>query len=502
MIEFTPNRIGILLELMDEKDHANWELTHKFKADKGNIFKVLQQLEKKGLIEKRGSRKTTKHKSRRPGQQEIPYYLVQNIAAPFQADDIEHPITLMLNLFNQEYATASDIRERLPALSDFKERSKHNSDFDPFWGYPPREALRRTLVDELNTLIQGSSLFDRDTFKNVILRPKTKDLIKEEPEGDKKTLLNRLLIEDTFPYAILKRTGIRVCYDLILYLIRARKYDELEQFLRSNYIDNIIENDGLFSFHKILEGELVRKEVRLAVSKSLLALPSVKKQFKELTDAYIINLLKDWTSEDVGKDVQPEMKAKYGNMIPRIRYEGVNHSDIEECRKFFGLIQRIYETVPWDDVEFEVLSKYDPLTAIHFCRDNILEKFKSFYSELEKRSLITAGLRKFLETDAYLSPFTSFPVNDPEGLLFSPPFQRIYENAYLLGDTDKPILIRRARVIYDHFTDLLLDRQRALARSYLNSHPDSVYKVNQDVLAMETRSFLFYWNTIGTRFDR
>jgi hypothetical protein len=92
-------------------------------------------------------------------------------------------------------------------------------------------------------------------------------------------------------------------------------------------------------------------------------------------------------------------------------------------------------------------------------------------------------------------------VNDPESLLFSPPFQRIYENTYLLGSIDISILIQRARAIYDNFTDLLLDRQKALARSDPKSGPNSAYHVDQKVLAMEIRSLLFYWNTSSTRFD-
>jgi hypothetical protein len=214
-------------------------------------------------------------------------------------------------------------------------------------------------------------------------------------------LLNRLLIEDAFPYAILKRTGIRVYHDLILYLIRAGMYDELGQFLRSNHINNTIEDDGLYSFHKILEPELLRKEVRLAVSASLLGLPTVINQFKESTDVYITNLLKEWTEEE-GKEIQPEILAKYSNLIPRIIYNGSNQSNIEEGKKFYGKIHWIYDNLPWDDVQFDLLSRYDPLLAAIFCRNNILEKFKGFYAELEKRGLITSGLRKFLEIDMYL----------------------------------------------------------------------------------------------------
>ena len=168
MKEFTPNQVGAILELADGNGHANWELANKLGGEKGNILKVQQQLVKMGLVEQRGYRETTNPKSSRRTQKEFPYFLVQNIAAPFQVEDIEHPITLALTLFNDGYAPASYIRERLsPAFFDFKDRLKSEFDSGPFLGEPPIESLRIALVNELNILIHGSNLFDAEVFRNV-----------------------------------------------------------------------------------------------------------------------------------------------------------------------------------------------------------------------------------------------------------------------------------------------------------------------------------------------
>lgn len=497
MKDLPPTQARVLLELADEMGHANRELADKLGVDKSTTLKVLQQLEKRGLVEQRGHRDTTNPKSNRPKRKEFPYYLVPDIPASFQRGDIVYPLTLLQNLFNQEYEPALYIQERFsPAISDVMNQYNRLFEKGPKEFHLTGETFDRTLIDELNTLIEGPSLFNKDAFKNVILRQKTKALINRDPQGTSRRLLNRLLMEDAFPCNILKGTAIQLCHGLILYLIKAGMYDELERFLKSKYVTNIIENDGFLSFHTIIRDELGRKEVCLAVSRSILTLPSVISQFEELTDIYMTILLKDYTSEVLGKDIRPEMMAKYCIMIPRMRYGAIIGDRLIRRNSQLIILQ-----APRDDVEFQVLSKYDPLIAIRLCRNNLLNKCMRFFAELEERALITPGLRKFLEIDAYLSPFTSYPVNEPEVLLFSPPFQRIYENVYLLDKTDLPILIQRARIIYANFSDLLLDRLKALARSELRTGNNSDYKVNQEVLAMEIRSFLFYWNTIGTRFD-
>lgn len=181
MIDFTPYQVGVLLEIADEKGHPNWQLADKMGVDKSNILKVLGQLEKRGLVEQRGYRKTTNPKSSRPNKKEFPYYLVQDIAVPFQVDDIVHPLILRLNLFNQENAPASHIRALFsPAFSDLAEKLNSNQKLlGPSERLLLSEGLDRMLVDELNNLMKGPGIFNRDIFRNVVLRQKTKDLIKE-----------------------------------------------------------------------------------------------------------------------------------------------------------------------------------------------------------------------------------------------------------------------------------------------------------------------------------
>jgi hypothetical protein len=59
--------------------------------------------------------------------------------------------------------------------------------------------------------------------------------------------------------------------------------------------------------------------------------------------------------------------------------------------------------------------------------------------------------------DNYLSPLTSYPANSPKSLIFSRPFQRIYDDVFLLDETDFHKFVYRAYFIYDRFIDICLN---------------------------------------------
>ena len=67
------------------------------------------------------------------------------------------------------------------------------------------KAQRDALVDYLNTLLKGSSLYQAERFKGVQLSEETKKLIEREPQGEDLIRLNRMLLEDAYPHEIAKR---------------------------------------------------------------------------------------------------------------------------------------------------------------------------------------------------------------------------------------------------------------------------------------------------------
>jgi hypothetical protein len=93
-----------------------------------------------------------------------------------------------------------------------------------------------------------------------------------------------------------------------------------------------------------------------------------------------------------------------------------------------------------------------------------------------------------MELDSYLSPLTSYPVNNSLHLIFIHPFQRIYNDVFLLDKQDANRLILRAQMVYDNFDDILLERNK-----------DQI--LDLDILELEVKVFIYHWNVAITRFD-
>jgi tetratricopeptide (TPR) repeat protein len=69
----------------------------------------------------------------------------------------------------------------------------------------PSAALRDSLVHELNRLIQGPSLYDKERFEGIPLTDGTRILIEQNPQGIDLIRLNRSLLEEAFPNEIAEK---------------------------------------------------------------------------------------------------------------------------------------------------------------------------------------------------------------------------------------------------------------------------------------------------------
>jgi POT family proton-dependent oligopeptide transporter len=63
---------------------------------------------------------------------------------------------------------------------------------------------RGVLTDEFTGLLGGEIIYDSDRFAGVVLSPQTQELLDTETQGDRRARLNRWLLEDAFPEAILR----------------------------------------------------------------------------------------------------------------------------------------------------------------------------------------------------------------------------------------------------------------------------------------------------------
>jgi hypothetical protein len=64
---------------------------------------------------------------------------------------------------------------------------------------PPEAALLRALVDGINPLLQGPSIYTPARFAGVLLAPDTMALLAANPAGPEVLRLNRMLLEDAMP---------------------------------------------------------------------------------------------------------------------------------------------------------------------------------------------------------------------------------------------------------------------------------------------------------------
>jgi len=103
---------------------------------------------------------------------------------------------------------AVKLREASDPLSQYfrgkfsKETSRLLDEYDG--SIPPSEVLQRALIDELNRLIEGDCLYEKQRFAQVELAEETRTLIEENPQGEVLILLNRWLLEDAYPHEMAK----------------------------------------------------------------------------------------------------------------------------------------------------------------------------------------------------------------------------------------------------------------------------------------------------------
>lgn len=65
--------------------------------------------------------------------------------------------------------------------------------------------LQKALLEDLNRIIRGPSVFEAHRFAHIRLGPATRALLAQNPQGDNRVRLNRRLIEDAYPIEISRK---------------------------------------------------------------------------------------------------------------------------------------------------------------------------------------------------------------------------------------------------------------------------------------------------------
>ena len=178
------------------------------------------------------------------------------------------------------------------------------------------------------------------------------------------------------------------------------------------------------------------------------------------------------------------------------------------------------------------LENFTSLDAVQFYRDTIGNKYGNLFREIYQ-DYFSESFNKFVDLDIVLSPFTSYPINDPIRLLFEKPFERLYDNAYLIEALDYELFIQRAYIVYSNFAEILYRGMRYLTSqeidllgyrirelekqkdetdldyqdeendekmAYLDEKMNSLYNIEKS-LDIVLKTSIFYWNIASNRID-
>lgn len=262
---------------------------------------------------------------------------------------------------------------------------------------------------------------------------------------------------------------------------------EYQNLLNSKYTDHFIGRIGLKGVYNVIKDELKDERFKRIASSILFDHQATVAQYSD-TENLVVEYQNIYKKRKSLSEAKLDSKLFGNNELINLIFEHPSRDYfLPEIKQFAYEIG--FELVPIRSEHLDLLKKFDPIRTVPFYRSTLHREMKTLFSELQNRSLITRGLSLFMRLDNYLSPFTSFPVQAPDILLFHRPFHRIYDDFYLLDEDDLQRFEIRAMILYKNFSDILFE--------YFRNN----LKTNPDELKQWIKQFIFYWNVAKTNFD-
>lgn len=119
---------------------------------------------------------------------------------PFVRDDLQSTTEMLSKLRKRDKPLAEYLfQHSSPAFQQQLMAAPEGKEFD--------ESLKEGLITELNRLIEGPLLYEKERFAEESIKVATIDKVRENPQGEARTRLNRQILEEAYSQELVKRPG-------------------------------------------------------------------------------------------------------------------------------------------------------------------------------------------------------------------------------------------------------------------------------------------------------
>jgi hypothetical protein len=141
----------------------------------------------------------------------------------FQVGDLKKPKHLAIKLRDSQDTLSKYLREQFSEdTKQLLEAEDTKQLLEAYDGSLPQpeslQSILGALVEQLNQVIEGPSLYDKGCVEQVGLAPQIERLIKQTPRGEDLIHLNRLLLEEAYPREIAGTLISNIVNDAISYI--------------------------------------------------------------------------------------------------------------------------------------------------------------------------------------------------------------------------------------------------------------------------------------------
>ena len=117
---------------------------------------------------------------------------IQNSSTSFSGNDILDLSALGKKILGKADALSAFLNDQLDDDAKSVFAAVPNDDADI-------KTARSRLAKDFSKIVLGPSIYERERFKNIQMRPETQTLLKQEVRGRELACLNRMLLEDAYP---------------------------------------------------------------------------------------------------------------------------------------------------------------------------------------------------------------------------------------------------------------------------------------------------------------